>query len=212
MPDAEESHNSDRLLYLGHASLRITTQEGKVIYIDPYAGEDYSKPADLVLVTHEHYDHNNVAKVQNRNEDIKIITHSEALDTEGYHIFDFGYVKVEAVEAGYNKNHDKRVCVGYILTLNSGISIYVAGDTSTTPQMDQLSAYDLDYSFMPTDGIYNMPAEEATLAADKVSAKHSVPYHTNPDVLFDQAIADRFTARNKLEIHPGEEIVLQKEQ
>ena len=36
-----------RILYQGHGSLRIVTEEGKVIYIDPYAGEGYDLPADL---------------------------------------------------------------------------------------------------------------------------------------------------------------------
>ena len=49
-----------RLLYQGHASLRIVTAEGMVIYIDPYAGEGYDLPADLILVTHNHSDHNAV--------------------------------------------------------------------------------------------------------------------------------------------------------
>ena len=49
-----------KLLYQGHASLRITTSKGKIVYIDPYAGEGYDKPADMVLITHEHYDHNGI--------------------------------------------------------------------------------------------------------------------------------------------------------
>ena len=56
----------DKLAYLGHASLKITTREGKVIYIDPFAGEEsyYETPADLILVTHEHYDHNEISKIK----------------------------------------------------------------------------------------------------------------------------------------------------
>ncbi len=46
-----------KLLYMGHASIRITTPEDKVIYIDPFAGEGYEPAADLILVTHDHYDH-----------------------------------------------------------------------------------------------------------------------------------------------------------
>ena len=42
-----------KLLYMGHASIRITTTEGKVIYIDPFAGEGYEPAADLILITHE---------------------------------------------------------------------------------------------------------------------------------------------------------------
>ena len=46
------------LLYMGQASIRITTEEGRVIYIDPYAGNGYDLAADLILVTREHFDHN----------------------------------------------------------------------------------------------------------------------------------------------------------
>ena len=44
------------LLYMGQASMRIITAEGKVIYIDPYTG-DYTMPANLILVTHGHFDY-----------------------------------------------------------------------------------------------------------------------------------------------------------
>ena len=47
-----------KLLYQGHGSYRITADDGRVLYVDPYAGEGYDKPADIVLITHEHYDHN----------------------------------------------------------------------------------------------------------------------------------------------------------
>lgn len=47
-----------KLLYQGHGSLRLTSDSGAVCYIDPYVGEGYDKPADLILVTHQHYDHN----------------------------------------------------------------------------------------------------------------------------------------------------------
>ena len=48
------------LLYQGHGSFRICTAAGAVIYVDPFAGDGYDRAADLVLVTHEHYDHNQV--------------------------------------------------------------------------------------------------------------------------------------------------------
>ena len=62
------------LLYMGQASIRIVTAENKVIYIDPYAGDSYDLPADLILVTHAHFDHNQISKVENRNPDCIIIT------------------------------------------------------------------------------------------------------------------------------------------
>lgn len=66
------------ILYQGHGSFRLTTSEGSVIYIDPYAGEGYDRPADLVLVSHEHHDHNAVELVK-RKEDGKILRAGDVL-------------------------------------------------------------------------------------------------------------------------------------
>ena len=117
------------LLYQGQASIRIITDEGKVIYIDPYAGEDYGPEADLILVTHPHFDHSQTDKVENRNPDCQIITQNEAIREGEHQVFELGYVTVEAVEAGYNPYHDVNECVGYVLTFSNGKSVYVTGDT-----------------------------------------------------------------------------------
>ena len=74
-----EDTEQARLLYQGQGSIRIVSPEGKVIYIDPYAGTGYDLPADLILVTHDDPDHNKIAKVALRNEGCQIITQDEAL-------------------------------------------------------------------------------------------------------------------------------------
>ena len=66
-PALAEGTGAGMLLYQGHGSLRIITGEGKVIYIDPYAGEGYDLPADLILITHAHQDHTAVKLIKNRN-------------------------------------------------------------------------------------------------------------------------------------------------
>ena len=142
-----------KLLYMGHASIRITTAEGKVIYIDPFAGEGYDPSADLILVTHDHYDHNALDKVGNRTPDCRIITWEDALEGGVHQSFDLGYVSVESVEAGYNAYHDVHSCTGYILTLADGVTVYVTGDTSRTEQMPLLAEKGIDYAFYCCDGV-----------------------------------------------------------
>ena len=201
----------DKLTYLGHASLCIETSEGKIIYIDPYAGDDadYERPADLILVTHDHYDHNEISKVKNRATDVKIITEREALKDGAHQSFHLGFADIEAVEAGYNKFHDETKCVGYIITLTSGVKLYVAGDTTLTPQMNTFADRNIDYAFFPMEGIYTMTPEEATIAASKVQAKHSIPYHTDANSNeINHATVDKFTADNKFVIEKGETINL----
>lgn len=198
------------LLYMGQGSIRITSPEGKVIYIDPYAGNGYGPAADLILITHGHSDHNNPEMIKNRNSDCRIITWKESLKDGIRQTFDLGFVTVEATEAGYNRNHDVGSCVGYIITLSDGVSVYVSGDTSTTKQMPELAARHIDYAFFCCDGVYNMDVDEAAECARLVGAKHNVPYHViaQSGRYFDRERAEKFTAPDRLIIGENEEIEL----
>ncbi|MHB8129848.1 MAG: MBL fold metallo-hydrolase [Mobilitalea sp.] len=194
-----------RLLYQGHGSFRITTQENQVIYVDPYAGEGYDLPADLILVTHQHGDHNQIGIVSKKST-CTIIQNQDALKEGRYQNFTIGTVQIEAVPA-YNSNHDRGQTVGYIMTVD-GIKVYAAADTSTTQEMKEYAALKLDYALLPIDGVYNMDPQEASVCADLIGAKHTIPIHMKAGVLFDANLAEQFMAKNRLIVKAGEEIVL----
>ncbi len=208
-PALAEGTGAGMLLYQGHGSLRIITGEGKVIYIDPYAGEGYDLPADLILITHAHQDHTAVRLIKNRNEGCQTITWKEGLVNGEYKTFDLGYAVVEAVQAGNNKNHNIKECVGWLITFPDGITVYATGDTSATDQMKELADRNIDYAFFVCDGIYNMDIAEAMACAKLVNAKHSIPYHMAPGKLFDQSKAEQFDVPGCLIVPAGEEIVLE---
>lgn len=194
-----------RLLFQGHGSFRITTDAGLVIYVDPYAGEGYDVPADIILVTHQHGDHNQIQKPA-KKEGCIIIQNQDVLQEGVYKSFDKFGVGIQGVPA-YNSNHDRRHSVGYLLTVD-GLKLYVAGDTSTTEEMKNFSALSIDYALLPIDGVYNMGPEEASRCGDMIGAKHVIPIHMTPGTLFDEQKLARFNARNKLIVKAGEEIAL----
>lgn len=197
-----------KFLFQGHGSFRIITDECVVIYVDPYAGSGYDVPADIILVTHQHHDHNQISKVI-KKENCQVIQNFDALQDGKYQIFTIGDIKIEAVPA-YNKNHRQSECVGYILTFD-GIKLYAAGDTSTTSSMNTFSKLHLDYALLPIDGIYNMDPLEATKCADLINARHSIPIHMKPGLLFDMDCALKFKAKTRLIVKAGEEINLEGE-
>ena len=199
-----------KLLYQGHSSFRLTAKNGTVIYIDPFAGKGYNLPADIVLITHQHGDHNQIDLVT-RNRDCVVITNDDALKGEKHNTFTVKNIQVEAVEAG-NKNHDPKQCVGYIITID-GVKLYHPGDTSKTSQMEAISKKNLDYVLLPCDGAYNMDAKEAAECAKLIGAKHNIPIHTGPfengaPNLFNRSIAESCQYPNRLIVEPGEEIEL----
>ncbi len=202
-----------KLFYQGHASVRITTVEGKTIYVDPFAGAGYDVPADLILMSHGHFDHTQDGLIKKKNPGCKTITWSDAIKRGVHQSFDLGYVKVEAVEAGYNRNHNVKNCVGFILAFSDGAKVYLSGDTSTTPQMKELAARNLDYAFFCCDGVYNMDVPEAIECAKTVGAKHNIPYHMIPaDKVncFDQKVAESFDVPGRIILRPGEELKIEK--
>jgi len=191
-----------KFLYQGHGSYRITAADGRVIYIDPYAGEGYDKPADILLVTHQHEDHNKTELVTQKP-GCKVITNAEALAGGKHNTFDVGGIIIEAVEAR-NANHDPEQCVGFMLTVD-GVKIYVASDTSITKSMESFAERKLDYALLPIDGYYNMDLEEAAKCARLIGAKVNIPVHMKPGELFDRERAEAFNAPGKRIVAPGEE-------
>ena len=194
-----------KLLYQGHGSYRITSADGRVIYIDPYVGDGYDKSADILLVSHQHGDHNKTSLVTQKP-GCKVITNVEALAGGKHNTFDVGGIVIEAVEAS-NKNHDPKECVGFILTVDS-IKIYIAADTSKTKAMESFAAKKLDYALLPIDGYYNMDAKEAAECARLIGARVNIPVHMKPGELFDRERAEAFDAPGRRVVAAGEEIEL----
>ena len=188
------------LVRLGHDSFRIDAST--CIYIDPYQIEG-GKAADLILVTHEHFDHcspEDVAKIQHTGTvivtekdsakklsgDIRVVAPGETLSLDG--------VTIEAVPA-YNTNKDfhpkENGWLGFVIDLD-GVRIYHAGDTDYIPEMKNLR---VDIALLPVSGTYVMTADEAVEAALAINPALAIPMHYGA-IVGDQSNATHF--RDKL--------------
>jgi L-ascorbate metabolism protein UlaG (beta-lactamase superfamily) len=200
------------LKWLGHASIKIKTNDAVVIYIDPYAGTDYSEPADIILVSHGHSDHNQIGKVT-KKADCSIYS-GQSADVGGSKMsagdsVDVKGIKIKAVEA-YNSNHPQGSGVGFVVEIH-GIKVYHAGDTGKIDEMAQLTAMHIDYALLCIDGIYNMSAAAAMEAVTLIKPKKAIPIHVAPPNATEQQKQEninQFTPPNKLIMAEGDTIYL----
>ena len=204
-----------KMLYQGHGSYRFVLDDGTVVYVDPFAGQGYDLPADLILVTHEHFDHNQVDKMPHA-EGCTVLRSKQFIDgPHDYKAYESHGVGIQPVQA-YNKNHPVDACVGLVLDFD-GVKFYASGDTSTTEDMrsGKLAQMSVDYAVFPGDGFYNMDVAEASECARLVAARHSIPIHlvpmdnpADPAQLFSRERAEAFQADGRIILEPGEELEL----
>ncbi len=181
--------------WLGHAGFLI--KGPKIIYIDPYKIPADCEKADIILITHSHYDHCSVADIEKiLREGTRIfltadcqskITRFELpirmeIVSPGME-FDVGGIKIETVPA-YNIDkpfHLKEESwVGYLIKLD-GVVIYHAGDTDVIPEMKRLTGHKQPektfIALLPVGGRFTMSAEEAFEAAKIIKPNLAVPMH-----------------------------------
>ncbi|MBI9011009.1 MAG: MBL fold metallo-hydrolase [Clostridiales bacterium] len=189
------------LTYIGRATMKIEFADETVVYIDPYAGTDadYETPADLVLVTHQHGDHNKVDKVTLKEEGQVVMCPTDLVTGDTIELYGLSITAVTA----YNGNHPKAKGCGFLIEAGE-MTLYHAGDTSYVPEMVELADEHIDFAFIPMDGVYNMGPVEAKLVADTILAEVIMPIHTDGELDWNQDNADKFSAENKIIILPGE--------
>ena len=174
---------------LYHSSIRIS--KNKVIYIDPFKIDKDYNDADIIFITHDHFDHyseEDIDKVINENTIIIIpeelltkilrkgINKNAVITVESNKEYMVQGIKFETIPA-YNTNktfHPKENdWVGYIITLD-GIRYYIAGDTDITEENRKVKC---DVAFVPVGGTYTMNYSEAAELVNIIKPKIAVPIH-----------------------------------
>ena len=179
----------DNIEVLYHSSIRINKE--KIIYIDPFKIDRNFNDADIIFITHDHYDHyseEDIDKVINENTTIIIpeelltkllrkgINKNAIITVEPNKNYMVQGIKFETISA-YNTNktfHPKENgWVGYIIIIN-GIRYYIAGDTDITEENKQVKC---DVAFVPVGGTYTMDFKEAASLINEIKPKIAIPTH-----------------------------------
>lgn len=203
----------DGLHWLGHSGFRW--EGSKVVYFDPWKLSKKSKKADIVCVSHEHFDHcsgkdialiispntiivtcpaaaKKLSSLKNACAEIRPMAPGDSANLND--------VEIKAI-ASYNINkefHPKDTNkLGFVVTMD-GISVYHAGDTDRIPEMDGLKC---DVALLPISGTYVMSAVEAAEAAIAIGPKTVVPMHYG-DIVGTTMDARRFedALKGKIEV------------
>lgn len=197
----------NKINWLGHDGFRIDAS--KTIYIDPYQISD-GPEADLILITHEHFDHcspDDVAKIQHSGTvivtekesapklsgDVRVVNVGDSLSIDN--------IQIEAVPA-YNTNKDfhpkSKGWLGFIVDID-GVRVYHAGDTDFIPEMND---FNTDIALLPVSGTYVMTADEAVEAALAIKPKLAIPMHYGAIVGGESdAIKFKDALEGKIEVH-----------
>ena len=166
-----------------HSSIRITDK--KIIYVDPFQITNETHDADIILITHDHFDHYSTDDISKVMKSDTVIVYPESMDdtkdlglTEervapctAFSVYD---IKMETVPA-YNilkPYHLKRSgWVGYIINSEKHGRIYIAGDTDIHPIN---KAVKCRIAMLPIGGTYTMNAKQAAQLANIIKPEYVI--------------------------------------
>ncbi len=201
-----------KIHWLGHDAFRL--EGSTTVYFDPFQITT-TRPADLILISHDHFDHcspEDVAKILRDDTtiitdassagklkgDVRVVAPGDRIEVKG--------VDIEVLPA-YNTDKEfhpqKAAMLSFIVTLD-GVRYYHAGDTDLIPEM---KGVDVDIAFLPVSGTYVMTAEQAVEAAKTIKTKVAIPMHYGAIVGSEaDAISFKKALEGKLKV-----VVLKKE-
>ena len=177
----------DKITINAHSSIRLAGE--MTVYVDPFKIEAETHDADVICVTHSHFDHfsiEDIRKIANEDtvyvapetmrEEMEKVQLTNCVFMNPYDSIAVDSVKIDAVPS-YNTNkpmHPKENgWLGYIVEIED-TRIYIAGDTDI---IEEGKTYECDIAMVPCGGTYTMDASEAAEYVNMISPKVAIPTH-----------------------------------
>lgn len=166
------------------SSIRIETESEplRVIYCDPFRLTSESHDADIILITHSHFDHfspEDIAKAASSDtvfiapRDVDISDKTVLLPGDNTELLGIGITAVPAYNIIKPFHPKLKKWVGYILNIE-GRDIYITGDTDATPEAKNVKC---DTILLPIGGKYTMDCREAAALVNKIMPDTAIPTH-----------------------------------
>jgi L-ascorbate metabolism protein UlaG (beta-lactamase superfamily) len=167
-----------KIKYLAHAAFLITSESGVRIITDPYETSpalkhgEIKETADIVTVSHEHGDHNNVAAVRGNPKAVRA-----SAEIKG--------IKIKAVPAAHDDKGGSQRGNNTIFCLEiDGINVCHAGDLGHTLSDEQVKAIGrVDVLMLPVGGFFTIDAKTATKVGEQLKPKVIIPMHYKTEKL-----------------------------
>ena len=178
----------DNIKVFRHNSIKFLNEK---IYFDPFKIEDEEKDANIIFVTHSHYDHfseEDIMKIKNENTKIVVTTDLEerclnlgfkdeniivVTPNEKHQINEIKFETVKAYNINKKFHPKENNWVGYVVEINNK-KYYIAGDTDITEENKKVKC---DVAFVPVGGTYTMNSKEAAEFINEIKPRVAVPIH-----------------------------------
>lgn len=178
----------DNVLVFCQSTIKINSD--KIIYFDPYLIEEDYNDADVIFITHEHYDHFDIKSINKviKNDTIIVVPnsmiekvsnlfeHYEILGVDPdkeYNIFDFKFKTIRSYNNDKKFHPKENNWLGYLVYLDN-YSYYIMGDSDDTTDARSVKC---DVLFVPIGGTYTMDGKEAAVLTNFIKPKIVVPIH-----------------------------------